>query len=395
MPAQTAGQTIAEELIKAAERGQPARFGVRPIIKFGRNNEALALGADNGNDAFKGATLAPDGTLITIRIPTAFRDAAAVQAGKQEVSYCLDKGAPFWVGETALAHDGDDLPIGPTRQRLIDGRMRSFLGACVVELLHTAGYAPGEYAVVVGFAIPNSEIVPLKDSGGVERLGVNEETRGALEEHLKGATWRITRIDADGESAVWTIRVITVMPQAQTAGTVLTCTKAPSGKTVTDLEGMTVIDIGGGDLQETDVAIDPYQMIARRHGDGTIRVARALMEKFPRVSWNSVLAQQALITGRLMTSGRTRDITTEVEAVKAGPGQALISAILPTLRQSRRFVVITGGGVLLLHDQLVERLALEDKIAGEDYLLINHGLSSELNAIGAFFGVVFLALRKG
>jgi len=388
-------QTIAQELIQAAECGQPARFGVRPIIKLSRNNEALAIGADNGNDAFKGATLAPDGTLVTVRIPTAFRDAVAVQAGKQEVSYCVGDGAPFWVGETALAHDGDDLPIGPTKQRLIDGRMRSFLAACLVELLYTAGYAPGEYAVVIGFAIPNNEIVPVRDADGSERLGVHEETRTALEQHLKGALWPITRIDVDGERATWTLRILTVMPQAQTAGTVLTCTKAASGKTITDLEGMKVIDIGGGDLQETDVSIDPYQMIARRHGDGTIRVARALMEKFPRITWNAVLAQQALISGKLMASGRTRDITAEVEAVKAGQGQALITAILPTLRQSRRFVVITGGGVLLLHDQLVERLALEDKIAGEDYLLINHGLSSLMNAIGAFFGVVFLALRKG
>jgi hypothetical protein len=75
-------------------------------------------------------------------------------------------------------------------------------------------------------------------------------------------------------------------------------------------------------------------------------------------------------------------------------GQSLITAILPKLRQSRRFVVITGGA-MLPHDQLVARLALEEKLPGEDYLLINHGLSSLLNAVGAFFGVLFLAQRKG
>jgi hypothetical protein len=96
-----------------------------------------------------------------------------------------------------------------------------------------------------------------------------------------------------------------------------------------------------------------------------------------------------------MASGRTRDISGAVEEVIAGPGQALITAILPKLRQSRRFVVITGGGVMLLHDQLVARLALEEKLPGEDYLLINHGLSSLLNAVGAFFGLLFLAQRKG
>jgi hypothetical protein len=387
-------QTIAQELMHAADTQQPPRFRVCPLIKLART-EALAIGLDNGNDALKAATLTPDGTLVTIRIPTAFREAEAVQAGRQEVAYRIADGAPFWIGETALAHDGDDLPIGPTRQRLIDARMRSFLAAGVAELLHTAGYAPGEYSVVVGFAIPNTEIVPQRDTDGTERLGVSGETCTALETHLKGATWKIERIDADGTAVMWTIRIITVMPQAQTAGTVLVCTKSATGKTVTDLEGMTVIDIGGGDLQETEVTISPYQLIARRPGDGTIRVARALMEKFPRVSWNAVLAQQSLISRTLMTSGRTRDISGAVEEVIAGPGQALITAILPKLRQSRRFVVITGGGVMLLHDQLVARLALEEKLPGEDYLLINHGLSSLLNAVGAFFGVLFLAQRKG
>lgn len=386
-------QTIVQELMQTVETRQAPRFGVRPQIRLGRT-EALAIGLDNGNDALKGATLTPDGELVTIRIPTAFRDAEAVQAGKQEVAYRLGDGAPFWIGETALAHDGDDLPIGPTKQRLVDQRMRSFLAGGLIELLHAANYAPGEYAVVIGFAIPNTEIVPQRDANGTERLGVHGETRAALEEHLKGVTWIVERINVDGEASSWALRILTVMPQAQTAGTVLACTKAPSGKTVTDLEGMTVIDIGGGDLQETEVTIDPYQLIARRPGDGTIRVARALMEKFPRVSWNAVLAQQALISRKLMTSGRTRDISAAVDEVLAGPGQALITAILPKLRQSRRFVVITGGGVMLLHDQLVARLALEEKVAGEDYLLINHNLSSLLNAVGAFFGVLFLAQRK-
>jgi hypothetical protein len=386
-------QTIVQELIRTAETGQAPRFSVRPQIKLGRT-EALAIGLDNGNDALKGATLTQDGGLVTIRIPTAFRDAEAVQAGKQEVAYRVGDSAPFWIGETALAHDGDDLPIGPTRQRLVDQRMRSFIAAGVVELLHAAGYGPGNYTLVVGFAIPNTEIVPQRDAGGTERLGVHPDTRIALEEHLKGATWIVERINVDGEASTWSIRILTVMPQAQTAGTVLACTKAPTGRTVTDLEGMTVIDIGGGDLQETEVTIEPYQLIARRPGDGTIRVARALMEKFPRVTWNSVLAQQALISRKLMTSGRTRDISAAVDEVIAGPGQALITAILPKLRQSRRFVVITGGGVMLLHEQLTARLAMEDKIAGEDYLLINHNLSSLLNAVGAFFGVLFLAQRK-
>jgi len=44
---------------------------------------------------------------------------------------------------------------------------------------------------------------------------------------------------------------------------------------------------------------------------------------------------------------------------------------------------------------LLERLATVGKLQGEDFLLVNHGLASVLNAVGALFAVLFLAAKKG
>lgn len=389
-------RTILDELLAAAEAEQPARFPTRPTVRIGRA-PSLVIGLDHGNDAIKAAVLSTASELVTIRVPTAYREAELIRGGEGEVSYTVG-GSTFWIGEVALRHDGDDLPIGPTRQRLIDPRLRALIAASVVELLSRAGYAPGAHVIALGFSIPNTEIVPLRGDGaveGVERLGVDPETRTVLEEHLKGATWRISRSDPEGATHDWTLQLAAVLPQAQTAGTVLALTKAPNGATLTDIEEMDVIDIGGGDLQHTQVAMSPYQMLNRRIGDGTIRIARAVKERFPRQELNDVAAQHALITRRLLVSGKRRDISPEVLDALNAQGQAIVGAVLAILRQSRRFVVITGGGVLLLHQLLEERLLRERKVRGEDYTMINHDVASALNAIGALFGVIFRAAKRG
>ncbi len=386
-------QTIVQELITADEAGVPARFGVRSTVRIGRQ-QGIVIGLDNGNDALKIAVLMTDGTLITLRIPTAYREAELIRGGESEVSYSVDGSPAFWIGDTALRHDGDDLPIGPTKQRITDPRLRHLIGAGLVELLHAAGYEPGSHNIILGLAIPNTEIVPVRGEGEGEgeRLGVDPNTREVLEKHLKGVTWSVERTGADGGATSWQLTLITVMPQAQTTGTLVAVTKAPNGATVTDVEEMDIVDIGGGDLQLTTVQIKPtYRMTTRRLGDGTIRVARALKDKFPRHELNDVAAQQALITKRLLVSGRQRQIDTEVEEVLNSQGQAIIGTVLPVLRQSRRFVTITGGGVILLHDLLKPRLDADSKKRGEDYELINHGIASVVNSIGVLFAVIFRA----
>jgi len=273
--------------------------------------------------------------------------------------------------------------------------MRLFLAAGLVELLVAAEYAPGVYSLAIGFAIPNDEIVSIRsDTGSEEGLGVCDETRSVLLTYLKGASWQITRTDPDGTVAVWELQIAVVLPQAQTVGTLLAYTRSPTGKVVTDLEGVTVIDIGGGDLQRIECAIQPYQIVARRLGDGTIRIARVLKEKFPQLELSDVAAQRALITKRLMVSGRTRDISVQVQEAIASQGQAILADLLPSLRQSRRFVIITGGGVILLQDRIAERLTLEPKRAGDDYDLIHPELAAMLNAVAVLFAVIFKSAKK-
>jgi len=390
-----APRTIVQELIAAEEAGTHPRFGVRSTIRIGKQ-QGIVVGLDHGNDALKLAVLTLDGTLSTLRIPTAYREAELIRGGENEVSYRVDDSPAFWMGDTALRHDGDDLPIGPTKQRMIDARLRALLAASLVELLHAAGYEADTQHLVLGFAIPNTEIVPVRGEregeGETEKLGVDPDTRVVLERHLKGAKWSVERMGLDGSVQRWVLYIVAVMPQAQTTGTLVAVTKAPNGATVTDIEEMDIIDIGGGDLQLTNVKIKPsYQLITRRLGDGTIRVARALKAKFPRHELNDVAAQQALITRRLLVSGRQRQIDAEVTEVLDSQGQALIGTVLPLLRQSRRFVTITGGGVILLHHLLTPRLDAESKVRGEDYELIHHGIASLVNAIGVLFAVIFKA----
>jgi hypothetical protein len=75
-------------------------------------------------------------------------------------------------------------------------------------------------------------------------------------------------------------------------------------------------------------------------------------------------------------------------------GQDLIGVILPVLQQTRRFVLLTGGGIILLNGALTQRLKAAGKVEGQDYLLIPDELAAVLNAVGALFGVLFAASRR-
>ena len=96
-----------------------------------------------------------------------------------------------------------------------------------------------------------------------------------------------------------------------------------------------------------------------------------------------------------MEMGRNRKINKEVDEVLHTNGQDLVGQVLPVLQDSRRYVIITGGGAVLLRDMLLDRLATVGKTQGEDFLLINHGLAAALNSVGALFAVLFMAAKKG
>lgn len=173
-------------------------------------------------------------------------------------------------------------------------------------------------------------------------------------------------------------------------------TRAPNGKAVSDIAGLRVIDIGGGDLHVTEVVFSPAQMINRRPGDGTIRIARALRtdRAFAGVIRNDMEAQQALVRQTVTRASRSVGIAAEVQQAVASKGNAMVADVLAELRDSTQFVAITGGGVLLLRQLLTDVLAHEAKEAGRDYLLVDGPLASQLNAIGALFGLIFRAAGK-
>lgn len=395
--------SILDLVARAWDAGQPAAFAVRPTVRIG-SASLIPVAIDNGNDALKGATLragdaAADGgvapaQLTTLRVPTAFALAQTIQ-GRQEVTYSCD-GVSFWTGETALTHGGDALRLGPTVQRLGDERQRWFIGAGIVELLRAAGFAPGEHAIALTLAVPNTEIVIERDAKGIEQLTLDGQTRAALTRYLKGATWTITRTDDERRAENWIITVASVLPQAQTTGTVIALTRGPNGKAVLDLTGMRVIDIGGGDLHVCEVQFSPAQMLNRRPGDGTIRIARALRHdrRFAQAIRNDVEAQQALVRQTITRASRSVSIADDVRGVVASKGNAIIADVLGELRESRQLVAITGGGVLLLRDLLLDVLQQEAKEPGRDYLLIDGPLASQLNAIGVLFGLTFRAAGK-
>jgi hypothetical protein len=395
--------SILDLVTRAWAADQPAVFPLRPTVRIG-SATLIPVAIDNENDALKGATLRHDPTLpegeanrtelTTIRIPTAFGLAQEIQ-GRQEVTYTCD-GVSFWTGETALAHAGDALRLGPTIQRLDDQRQRWFIGAGIVELLRTSGYAPGAYVIALTLAVPNTEIVIERDDKGVEQLTLDARTREALIRYLKGTVWMITRHDDDRRPETWEIKVANVLPQAQSTGTVIALTRAPNGKPVLDLDGIRVIDIGGGDLHVCEVQFSPAQMINRRSGDGTIRIARTLRthREFAGVIRNDVEAQQALVRQAITRASRRISIAAEVQQAVASKGNAMVADVLGELRDSRQFVAITGGGVLLLRPLLADVLDHEAKEHGRDYLLIDGPLASLLNAIGVLFGLIFRAAGK-
>jgi hypothetical protein len=350
----------------------------------------IAIGYDNGNDAAKLALLTDHGRMVALRVPTAYRSAQTIRGGAGLTTYQHDDGAPFWIGAAALEHDGDALPIGPTPQRLNDLRQRAFIAAALGEGLLAAGYPPGSYDLALGFAIPNAEIV--RETQG-DKLGVAEPTRQALKA-LRGVAQTIRRTDSRGRVGEWVLTLHQLIPQAQSIGTFLAWSRTPTGSTVTDIEALTVIDIGGGDLQRTDISVNPYRMASQHLGAGTIGIARALAAAFPQLSLNDVRAQQALVSRAVRIAGRQQDITAQVDATIATHGQDLIGRLLPALQQTSRYVLITGGGAVLLRDLLSARAAAIGKAQPHDYALIAPEQAATLNAVGALFAVIFAAAKR-
>jgi len=91
--------SILDTLIDERPFGQTSQISIQ-------DERVVCLGLDNGNDAAKLTLLNSTGTLVSLRIPTAYQPARTFQGGSGEVTYHLDGLADFWIGEAAIRNDG-------------------------------------------------------------------------------------------------------------------------------------------------------------------------------------------------------------------------------------------------------------------------------------------------
>jgi hypothetical protein len=75
-------------------------------------------------------------------------------------------------------------------------------------------------------------------------------------------------------------------------------------------------------------------------------------------------------------------------------GQDLVGKMLEIVQETRRFLLITGGGVILLKEPLRDMLDAAEVEADRDYFLVNRDLASALNSVGALFAVLCMAAKK-
>jgi len=135
-------------------------------------------------------------------------------------------------------------------------------------------------------------------------------------------------------------------------------------------------------------------MSSERRGDGTIDIARGLKQLLPKAKFNDVTAQYALITRQALICGKMQPIEKEVVSVIESYGQDLVGKMLEIVQETRRFLIITGGGVLLLQQPLRDMLDAAAVTAHRDYFLVNRDRASVLNSVGTLFAVLFMAAKK-
>lgn len=360
----------------------------------------LALGDDDGNGKKKLAVLNRQSAVVTVEIPASYIEAADIRMGRALTSYRVNGGPAFWIGEDAVRNGGDALPIGPTAQRLADRRHRDFGAACVVEVLRLAGYGPDTYRLAVARAVPNEEVSaknkPQADGSTTETVVVKKETRQAIKQWLHGQTFVVVRTDEDGRDETWSIVYAEVVPLAQSIGTFIAFSRDLYARNqLLDVEALRINDIGGGDDQLIEVLYDRgnWRMTARRLGDGTIDLARALARQFPALQLNDAQAQFALEHRSLRNeAGRRQHIDAEIARVMQAEGQDMVARKLPLLQQPGYFLVFTGGGIRLpeLRTAIAERAATAGKQEGEHYAFIDPAVSGVMNAFGVLMLLIFM-----
>jgi len=368
-----------------------------------RATRAIILSIDNGNDALKGAIChARDPRLCTRRIVTAYAPARTLRAGEGVTTWQVNGSEPFWIGDDALVADqAESLPIGMTDERLADQRFRHFLYACLVELFMAAGYAvhPGEwqghYDLFLSLGIPPEEL---------DRRGPTEAVQQTLA-GLLHTSCTVRRCDERDHVTTWTLHLGEIIPYPQTFGTFLAWYYTPDGLPIeTEIVKHITLDIGGGHIHACQVDLlhqaagrPKLRMSASLIGEGTIGMARAVREalraRYPGIRLSDAQAQQVLLSGAVTLEGRRVRVDEIVAQVINARTQHLMTVLLPLLQERQNFVMVTGGGSLLLSRQL--RRLVNTRRAGESVLFVPGEFAPVLNAIGGYVLAQASAQRRG
>lgn len=360
--------------------------------------QALIAAVDNGNDAFKGAMLhAKTPTMTTKRILTAYMPARKLRGGEGVVTWQVNDSEEFWVGEDAVeSKKVENLPIGMTNERVRDERYQSYLAACLVELLIEAGYGQrdrdghvlgdwqGEYNLYSSFGVPNEEM---------SLVGPTKETSEALR-LIFNVPFHVIRTDERGQKTTWLVRLVEINPYPQSFASFATWYYTLDGIPITTrIVKHVTIDVGGGQTHSCEVDLIHRQdapvklrMEAKLLGEGTISIARpmrdAIRAQYKGVRLSDPAAQYALMTRQIAVAGTLTDIDALVYEVIAARSKQLLSPILEYVQEGQNFLMFTGGGRVLLEQQLREMVA---PTRNEDqYLFIDPRLSPVLNAIGGY-----------
>jgi hypothetical protein len=161
----------------------------------------------------------------------------------------------------------------------------------------------------------------------------------------------------------------------------------------TDIVKHVTLDIGGGQLHTCEVTLLPQPqgyprlaMSATQLDEGTIMIARALSEHlrthYPRIRLSDAQAQQALVSGSARIGGRSISIEHLVSQVVAARSAKLLTTMRNVLQDEQSFLMITGGGSILLAQSLQE--AVRAKGRTQNVLFVPKEVAPVLNAIGGY-----------
>ncbi len=172
----------------------------------------VIVGCDLGDSAIKLVLRQANAPQLRLfRFESIYTPAATIRTGDDTTALrVFHNGAWsewFWIdqGDTV---GGEALPIGATAERLADPRTVDFLVGALVAALENSGWLPGDYALWVGFGVPNEE---------VSRAGLVAETRQALQQ-VRGQHVAAERREATGAVTTWTLRIAELVPAPQSLG---------------------------------------------------------------------------------------------------------------------------------------------------------------------------------